>query len=263
MEKLFRKVCLKMELKLKAIKVKTSILVFPLISIIFFYCGCASVMETKKKEETVRYEEKLEKVVRNLDAEEREYIRSSQISSIEKINFNLDSDGKPLDSEKLSTLNFDASGFLVETFIYDSDGTVKYRFTYDYDKNGRRTRTSRFIDSKLTNYYTYEYNEHGNKSKAYRYNTNDEIEEYYIYEYDDEGNLVEEEWFSYNGDKVYSIENDYDKGRKTHSYTYDEDNYLVYEYVFRYDDKGNVIEELKYSGRGIQTGIIQYIYKYF
>jgi len=230
----------------------------------FFLQSCSSSVETEKEEEKVRYEEiKPEKFVKNIDLAEREYISSSKISSIEKINFNLDSNGKPLKSEKLSTLNYNSKGFLTETIIYDTDGNVKYKFTYDYDNNGRRIKTTRFTDAKMTNYYTYDYNEFGNKTKAYRYDPAGNLEEYYIYKYDDEGNLIEEEWFSSSGGKVYSLKNDYDDGMKTHAYTYDENSDLIYEYVFRYDEKGNIIEEIKYDNNGLQAGVIQYIYKYY
>jgi hypothetical protein len=196
------------------------------VCISIFLSGCASSAETERDEEDTRYEEKLVKVIKNLDAVERDYIASSKIRSIEKININLDPEGKISDSKKLSALNYNSNGYLTETIIYDEDGGIKYRFNYEYDKSGRRTRTMRIINGELENYYTYEYNEHGNKSKAMRSNTGGELEEYYLYEYDDEGNLVEEEWFSSDDKKVYSIENDYDDGKKSSSYTYDENGSL-------------------------------------
>ncbi|RPI67701.1 MAG: hypothetical protein EHM47_15395 [Ignavibacteriales bacterium] len=246
--------------KLKLIK--SLIILSCFLGIVFVFSSFSSSSETER-EEDVRYDVKDDEIILNLDAVEREYISSSKINSIDKINFNLDAEGKPLDSEKLSTLKYNPEGFLTETIIYNDEGGVKFSFTYDYDSKGLRTRTSRYINNKLTNYYTYEYNEFGNKTKAFRYNTEDELEEYYIYEYDTEGNLVEEEWFSPEGKKVYNIENDYDNNVKTRSYTYDESGHLVFEYLFRYDDKGNVIEEIRYDNSGLQTGIIQYIYKYF
>jgi len=243
-----------MVLKLKVISLL--IIVIPVL----YLTGCSSATETDR-EKNVRYE--TEKKIVNIEETEREYIRSSKIREIDKVNFVFDSEGKPAGSHKISTLKYNNKGFLTETIIYDDDGSVKYRFTYDYNKDGVRTRTNRYIDGSLTNYYTYEYNEFGNKTKAYRYNMNDELQEYYIYHYDDEGNLIEEEWFSSDNKKVYSIENEYDNGMKESSSTYDENGSLVYEYKFRYDDKGNVIEELQYDYSGEQTGIIQYIYKYY
>jgi hypothetical protein len=231
------------------------------ISISFLFQYCSSSVETEKEEEKVRYEEK--KSVKNVDLEERDYISAAKIKSIEKVSFNLDSDGKPSGSEKLSTLKYDSKGFLTETIIYDPEGKVQATFSYDYDNNGRRSKTSRFENGKLVNYYTYVYNEHGNKIKAERFNSSGEIEEYYIYEYDDDGNLVSEEWYSAPGEKIYSIENDYQNGLKTKSSTFDENEKMIYEYVYQYDQKGNIVEELKYDDLGKKAGVIQYLYKYF
>lgn len=262
MKKLFRKLYMKTDLKLTVINGRNYLPVFG-IGLILLLCSCSSSTETERDEKDIRYEVKPEKKIVNTDAAEREYIRSSKINSIEKVNFNLDSEGKPVGSEKQSTLKYNSKGFLTETIIYDDEGKIKYRFTYDYDKEGNRTKTSRYTNGTFTNYYTYEYNEYGNKSKAYRFSDDGEPEEYYIYEYDNDGNLTEEEWFSADGKEVYSIENDYDGDRKTRSYTYDENGNLIYEYLFRYDEKGNIIEEIKYDNSGMQTGIIQYIYKYY
>jgi len=238
-------------------------LVCSVIAASFFLQSCSASVDTEKKEEKVRYEEVPEKVVKNIELEEREYIRSSKISSIKKINFSLDSNGKPLSSAKQSTLEYNSKGFLTETITYDEEGKVKDKFFYEYDKNGVRIKTTRYTEEKMTNYYTYDYNEFGIKTKAYRYDPAGNLEEFYIYEYDDEGNLVEEEWFSSSGKKVYRMENDYDDGIKTRSSTYDENNDLMYEYVYKYDEKGNIIEEIKYDYRGAQAGVIQYIYKYY
>lgn len=221
--------------------------------------SCSSSTETEKKEE-IRYETKS---IKNLDLEEREYISTSKISSIEKVNFDFDPDGKPLKNEKLSSQKFDSKGFLTETVTYDDAGKVEYKYAYNYDDEGRRIKTTRFKKNKIINYYEYDYNNFGNKSKAYRYDSEGNLEEYYIYEYDRYGNLTEEEWYTPSGKKIYSVENEYEDGIKTRSFTYDENDDLIYEYTFGYDEKGNVIEEIKNDEKGIQAGIIQYIYKYY
>lgn len=245
------------------IRTNYSVLIFLVIVASFLFQSCSSSVETEGEEEKIRYEDKPEKIVRNLDLAERKFISSLKINSIEKVSFNLNSEGKPLNNKKLSTQIYDRNGFLTETIIYNNEGKVEYKYTYDYNNNGMRIKTTRYSDGKTTNYYKYDYNEFGNKMKAYRYDTSGNLEEYYIYEYDGDGNLVEEEWFSTSGEEIYSIENDYDNGVKTHSYTYDENGDLIYKYFFRYDEKGNIVEEIKYDNDGIQTGVIQYVYKYY
>jgi hypothetical protein len=92
---------------------------------------------------------------------------------------------------------------------------------------------------------------------------NGNLVEYYVYDYDGDKNLVEEKWYSSTGKKVYNIENDYDSGIKTQTSTYDENGDLVYKYVLRYDDKGNILEEAKYDESGDQVGIVQYLYMHY
>ncbi len=234
-----------------------------IIGLIIVSQGCTSSVETKK-EEKVRYEEKTIKTVKNIELLEREYIKSLKIKSIEKINFNLNAEGKPIKNQKLSTQTFNSDGLLIETIVYDSQGKIEYKYSYDYDKNRFRIKTARNNSKgEMTNYFTYEYNEYGNKTKAKRFNSSGVPEEYYIYSYDREGNLIEEEWFSTTNTKIYNIENEFNNDLKTESKTYDENGDLINKYIFRYDDKKNIVEEIKYDGRGLQMGVIQYVYKYF
>ena len=236
---------------------------FVSLIVLCLFFSCSSTTEVEKNEKEVRYKSKPEKVIKSLDLVEREFISTSKIKTIEKVSFELTPAGKPINGEKYLTQNYNPKGFLIETITYNSDGTIQYKYNYTYDNNGTRIKTTRYDSSgKMTNYYKYDYNEFGNKVKAYSYVLDGNLEEYYTYEYDGDGNLIEEKWFSPLGDEVYNIETDYDNGIKTHTYTYDENGDLIYEYVFRYDEKGNIIEETKYNSNGLQVGIIQYVYKY-
>ncbi len=251
-----------MELKLKMIKYCSQIFCCLIVGLTIALQSCSSSVETEKKEK-VRYEDKTIKTVKNMELLEREYIKSLKIKSIEKINFNLNAEGKPLKNQKLSTQTFNSDGFLVETIVYDDQGKIEYKYSYDYDKTGKKIKASRYTDGKIVQYFTYEYNEYGNKVKAERFSSSGVPEEYYIYYYNGEGNLIEEEWFSASGIKTYSVENEFDNNLKTESKTYDENDDLINKYISRYDDKKNIIEEIKYDSDGLQTGVIQYVYKYF
>jgi len=231
--------------------------------ILLIFQSCSSSVETESREE-VREVSKPAVKVKNIEAAEREYIKSSQIRSIEKIDFSINAAGKPLNSRKLSAQNFDRKGFLTNTFIYDKKGDVEYRYSYEYDKNENRIKTTRKnSDGRVVNYFTYEYNEHNNKVRAKRFNPDGILEEYYEYNYDSDGNLSSEDWYSADGNEVYRIENEYENNRKAESKTFDENGNLVYRYIFKYDDRGNIVEEVKYDKDDKQAGIIQYIYKYF
>ncbi len=227
----------------------------------FFY-SCSSSKETEKKEKEVHL--KTEKEIKSLDLIEREYISFSKIKSIEKVSFDLTPKGKPVNGEKLSIQTYDQKGFLTETTTYNDDGSIQFKYSYTYDNNGKRIKTSRYNSKgEMINYYKYDYDDDGNKTKAYCYDMKGNLEEYYVYDYDGDRNLVEEKWYSSLGKEVYNIENDYDNGMKTQTYTYDENGDLIYKYVLRYDDKGNIIEETKYDNKDEQAGFIQYAYQYY
>jgi len=234
---------------------------FILFAISLFY-SCSSSNVTEEKEKEISY--KPEKVVKNLDLIEREYIISSKIKSIEKVSFDLTPKGKPVNGEKLSTQTYDQKGFLTKTIAYNDDGSILYKYTYTYDKYGKKIKTIRYnLKGETINYYKYDYNDDGNKTKVYCYDMNGNLEEYYVYNYDGNRNLVEEKWYSSSGKEVYNVENDYDNGLKTKTSTYDENGNLIYKYVFRYDGQGNIIEETKFDSKAEQTGFIQYSYQYY
>lgn len=235
-------------------------------TLLFFFYSCSSSTETERNEESVRYE-KPEKVIKNIEREERKFISSSKIKTIEKVSFDLTPKGKPINGEKVATQNYNPAGFLIETITYNEDGAIqyKYKYEYEYDNNGIKLKTKRYNSSgKIVSYYKYDYNEFGNKTKAYCYDPNGNLKEYYVYNYDEDGNLTEEEWFSASGDEIYNLKNDYNnEGIKTRTYTYDENSNLIYEYVLRHDENGNILEESKYDNSGTETGIIQYVYKHY
>lgn len=226
------------------------------------FSGCSSSTDTYDKE-NVRYEKKTDKIV-NIDLAEREYISLSKINLIEKISFDLASAGTPSKGKKLSTQKYNSRGFLIETIMYDNDGNIQQKFSYEYDKNGVRTNTTRFNSAgQPVNIFKYDYNMYGNKTKAYRYDLNEKLIEYYIYIYDNRSNLLEEVWYNIKDEKIYRLENKYYNDRKIETCTFDERSRILYKYVYKYDNNGNIIEELKYDSYGDQVGIIQYVYKYF
>jgi hypothetical protein len=240
--------------------IKYFIFLIPIYLITVIINGCSSGKEV----ETVNNRKAITKKIHNIEAEEREYIKSHNIKEIEKLDFDYDGKGKLINRGKLSTIEYDPGGFITETIVYDSKNHVKNKFFYDY-KNNHRIKTTRYTpDGNIDKYYTYEYNRYGNKTKSIRYNLSDEMDKYYDYNYDDEGNLIKEIWYNKNGDEEYSIEYEYDDaGRKTSAENFNEKGDLVSKYKLKYDEKGNIIEEEKLNSHGIQGGIIQYIYKYY
>jgi len=229
--------------------------------------GCSSSKESRY-EQTPKKEDQKNKVVpvlKTMEVRERETIKKLKISTVDRISFGYDSQGKLVGKGKVSSAKYDIKGFLVETITFDEKGRVQNRYEYRYNGKGFRTESLRYdAQDKPDKKYTYEYDEHGNKIKSIRYDMKDNAEKYYLYEYDSNLNLISDEWYNSSDDLEYKIETEYDnEGDKIASNSYNGNGTLISKYIFRYDDKKNLIEEQKYDNDGKPVGIIQYLYKYY
>lgn len=234
--------------------------------LVFYFIGCTSSKETRyeqkpkeEKEETIPTI-----VMKTMEVRERELFKKLKISTVERINFELDARGNLINKGKISSSKYDQKGFLVETIIFEGKGRVENRYEYKYDTKGFRTESLRYnAQNQLDKKYTYEYDNLGNKIKSTRSNANGKEEKYYLYEYDSKLNLISDEWYDISGNLEYKIETEYgDAGNKSVSYSHDENGESSFKFIFKYDDKQNVIEEQKFDGSKL-VGIIQYLYKYY
>jgi len=226
--------------------------------------GCSSSTETPNRETNKRITVRKPAKFKTVERKEREYIVSSNIRLVDKLDFDFNSQGKLINKGKLSTVKYDKQGFPVETIIYGDSSRIQNKYTYKYDKNGRRIESIRYDKSGSPDKkYTYEYDSFGNKIKSTKYNMLGNVEEYYEYKYDDQGNLLEERWVNPDGETEYEITYYYDNiGRKAEARTHDEESGSTYKYEFKYDDSGGIVEEIKYD-EGKKVGVIQYVYKYY
>jgi hypothetical protein len=239
-----------------------------LLSLLTFYqVGCSAGKQTRY-EEVPKEETKEIKVpvpLKTMEVREREFIQQKKISTVERINFEYDSNGKLVNKGKLSASKYDAKGFLIETLVFDEKGRVQNKFEYKYNDKGLRTESLRFNEkNKFDKKYTYKYDKSGNKIKSIRYNANSGEEKYYLYDYDSELNLISDEWYDISGELEYKIENNYDdSGKKILSSSYNESGKLQSKNIFKYDERRNIIEEQKFDDNNKPVGIIQYVYKYY
>ncbi len=177
-----------------------------IIALLLSNCSPVTDTEKSKTSKEVERKEPAEKVVKNLDKIEVDYIKSLKIKSIEKISFDYDKKGKLINREKISTVNYNKNGLAAETIIYNRDSEVESRYDYKYDKLGKRIETSKHSPNGeiekniLMNTIITE----TNKIKPLRLKGN--LEKYYEYDYDDEGNLTEENWYDSNGGLEYKFE---------------------------------------------------------
>jgi hypothetical protein len=241
--------------------VVTAILLFSGI----YWFGCSSSSETSGERTEKTKDEIIKPAPKPNEETEREFINRQNIKSVDKISFDYDEDGKLVNGEKQSTINYGPEGLIIETIIYGKNSQVDNIYKYDYDKHNHRIQTIRYTpDQKADKKYTYEYNKYGNKIKSVRYDLNGNMEKYYIYKYDDKQNLTGEEWYNADGKLEYRIENEYyESGKIKSAATFNEKDKMLYKYAYKYDTKGNVLEEEKFNADNEPAGVIQYVYKYY
>jgi hypothetical protein len=242
-------------------KKKNFLLVVVVVFIILELFGCSSGKRTTTNEAINKSEKK---VVKNNEKESRNFIMSNHIMEVDRIEFLMNPDNKPVHGNKLTTVIYDSSGLMKETDSFNSEGKLLYKYLYDFNPNGKRIKTIRYNSKGDTDkYYNYEYDKNGNKIKSVRFNANGKPDETYIYKYDDEGNLIEELWYDANKNLEYKIEYENNNGRKTSYRTYNSKGDLISKYNFNYNNQCKIIEQERYDADGDKVGVIQYVYKYY
>jgi hypothetical protein len=149
-----------------------------------------------------------------------------------------------------------------QTVQYDDKGKVKYTWNFDCNPVGKLT-SSHLKDTSKT-CIRYELDKNGKKMKV--------VEEFkklglvvrIIKKYDSENNWVEEIRYDKKGREGYHMNADYNDKNQCVMYSYTEQglghNYIL-KFIYSYDDKGNVAEELGYKIRkGKET--LKYIQKF-
>ena len=192
-----------------------------------------------------------------------------------------DPQGNEIDKNE-STLN--SEGKLLEKVMYNEDGEVAERTTYEYDESGRlKFHYLHYVDgSKDTVTYTYnssneligtittdeegvidivekyEYSE-GNRISEKVFNNEDELIEERSYEYDDQGNvIVSTSWSEEDGHRI-KIENDFDdKGKLIASRTYNENGDMIAREEITLDDEGHIKEVIDETSKGTNKLYVTY-----
>lgn len=251
-------------------KIKTNINFINLFLIIFlsFFVSCTTTKDVRYEENSEKENSKA-KVVKHyktVEKRESELMKELKISSIERINFEYNSNGKLINKGKLSTVKYDQNGILVETIVYDEKGRIINRYEYKYNKKGLREEALRYnARDKLDKTFSYKYDDLGNRVEAIRKNANGKIEKYYEYEYDENFNLVSDLWYDSDKNLEFRIESEYDEqDKKIISYSYDNLGNLKQKTKYKYNNQKNIIvEEQRFDNNEKLIGIVQYLYKYY
>ena len=134
---------------------------------------------------------------------------------------------------------------------FNSDGTVSYYQTYQYDSNGNQIGYTRYnSDGTFRERYENEYNSSGYQIKRTQYDVNGiKVAEYEYAGTATNNNTVKQTWFNSNG-SVSSIA-EYDANGNRFKYTqYNSDGSVNYYQTYQYDSNGNQIGYTRYNSDG-------------
>lgn len=184
---------------------------------------------------------------------------------------------------------FDIDGNKIEFIKYDSIGKLVYKSIYSYDANQNHTETN---TSGLSGFKTKDiikYDINGNKVEEIKLDSDGNLSLNTIYKYDNNGNNIEKHsensagnWVKNNykydqlGNKIEEVGSDssnpkdfwkhiyiYEgKGNPIERIIYSEDGKLSHKETYKYNFKGNILEQRdKYSRYG-SGALSKHIYKY-
>jgi hypothetical protein len=135
----------------------------------------------------------------------------------------------------MSTFKFDNNGNIIEEIIYDEKGTVFYIKAYNnkFDNNGNIIEEIIYKDRIFNFWQTWmnKYDDKGSIIEEIRFNKNDSVIYWCIYQnkYDNRENLIA----------------DVIKTKVDHN-----NNCIMEKHDYKYDEKGNIIEEYWFKGYG-------------
>ena len=177
-------------------------------------------------------------------------------------------------------------GYIYNTVVYNSDGSMSYKFVSDYTDSGKVKEHFNYNSDGVLLGITnckYKYDSKGNIIEQDWFRQDSTLDNKTIFQYDEKGNLIVSNWIgthsthkdSMTYDEMKNISGmwDFQNGKLSwhYSYLYDEKHNLTEEiwyssnekfymkYNFKYDDKGNRTEVMWENARGTKcTWTFQY-----
>jgi|SRR5690554_1421603 len=148
-------------------------------------------------------------------------------------------------------------GLELETILFNEEGGLNSKTIYQYDKDGNRIERAQYDSKgKLERKEATKYDENGNRIEKVRYNSNGKIEYKESVRYDDKGNETEINYYELDKlvekeEYVYKYDNEGNKIEEEGS-LYDSEGELKdrQKNVNKYNRKGNLIEEIRYDLKG-------------
>jgi hypothetical protein len=146
---------------------------------------------------------------------------------------------------KVITQNYDQNGRIIETIIYNVDGSVKSIGKNTYDNKGNKIEESGYTASNVLLFKTtYVYDKNGAVLTKSIFNSQNTLLDKSRYSYDDKGNILEEKQYNGDGTLRCILVRSYDNsGNLRETSEFRPDGALVLSTRCQYDNRGCLKEK--------------------
>ena len=146
---------------------------------------------------------------------------------------------------------YDSAGNRTEVVHYKSDGSLCWKGVYKYDSaRNRNEEAYYFLDGSLAWKEINKYDSAGNKTEAARYDSDGSLGVKTVYKYDSAGNKTEEAQYGSGGWSVWLQMLIYESNSTENRFEWNSDGSLSWKSIYKYDSRGNMIEETYYDSDG-------------
>lgn len=158
-----------------------------------------------------------------------------------------------LDGYKTAMEEFDNKSNLIKEVTFNQSEEIEQVYVYKYNEKGILTEEILYYDTDdVINRKTFSINEKGNKIKEIVYYSEDEYDTI-IYHYDDKDKLIEKVHYSMDQEIETNEKFVYSNDNVIENSVYSGDNKLIYQKLFKYDEKSN---EIEYSSNDLVENIV-------
>lgn len=146
---------------------------------------------------------------------------------------------------------FNTTGYHTEYNEFLANDSLNYRITYTYIPKEKKAELRYFNkELKPTIHKTYLYDTKGNHIDQLEYAIDGQQDRRYMYTYDDRGNVLTITGYKKDGSISSKTTYQYDNKNRRTDYLLETPGYANSSRKFVYDDKGNLVEEFWYNGKG-------------
>ncbi|OFY62512.1 MAG: hypothetical protein A3H98_13175 [Bacteroidetes bacterium RIFCSPLOWO2_02_FULL_36_8] len=183
------------------------------------------------------------------EGKEREMAFKNHIKKITEFKTILNLGGIWLKEQVHREKFFDKNGFKFKEITHYDDGSIENIISLQYDKNGNLIfRKAVNPDSSVSYSDKRVFDEHNNKIEYYFYNPDSTLLYRKPAVYDKEGKMIESRMY-HDGEWKATYKYKYQDARMTENNIYDSTGNFKHKWLYVYDNRNNLIEEVQYNSQ--------------